>query len=293
MMLLKIFISLAIVILPALISINFIEGRGARGGVNDLDQLSWTNIPPAHTSRYWIHLFLAMLVVTWMCRIARVELLYYTRLRHKWLISSDHPDRISKITILVTDISKPLLNVHGFHVLYNIYSHGVRRVIFNRDYFKLRQCVQKRNELTVLLENAETKLIKKTYLSRSRPVATILNSEKLATSNPVADAFWTEYLSVKDREKIRLSTQWGAWMLFIPETGKLVDKIDHYRLELKLLNAEIAQQQARSKNQIPSGFALIKFNHFIKVYMACQTLQHLRSHTMIASQVEEFFENVI
>lgn len=81
--LLKIFVPLAVVILPVLIPVNLTRGREAQGGVSDLDQLSWTNVPPTHTSRYWVHLVLAVVVVVWVCRIARIELLCYTRLRHK------------------------------------------------------------------------------------------------------------------------------------------------------------------------------------------------------------------
>lgn len=290
MLLLKIFIPLAAVIVPVLIPVNLTGGRGAQGGVSGLDQLSWTNVPPAHTDRYWVHLVLALLVVIWVCRIARIELLCYTRLRHKWLISSDRLGRTSTTTILVTDIPTPLLDVHQLHTLYSIYPHGVRRVSLNRDHSKLRQCIRKRDQVALSLEHAETKLIQKAYLSRARQMAKNATPEKLDSSKPVAGSFWKQYLNAEDREKVRLPTK---WMPYVPWLGKLVDKIDHYRSELELLNAEISQHQAQSESRAASSSALIQFNHPIGAHMACQALQHLRPHTMIASQIEESSESLI
>ncbi|KAL9063473.1 MAG: hypothetical protein Q9161_009455, partial [Pseudevernia consocians] len=293
MMLLKIFIPLATVIVPVLIPVNLTGGRGAQGGVSGLDQLSWTNVSPTHTDRYWVHLVLAILVVVWVCRIARTELLCYTRLRHRWLISSDRLGRTSTTTILVTDIPRSLLDVHQLHTLYSIYPHGVRRVSLNRDHSKLRQCIRKRDQIALLLEHAETKLIQKAYLSRARRVAKRLTSEAPDTLGRIAGSFWKQYLNAEDREKVRLPTQWGVWMPSILWAGKSVDKIDHYRTELELLNAEISQYQAQSESQAASTSALIQFNHPIGAHMACQALQHLRPHTMIASQVEESSESLI
>ena len=80
--LLKIFVPLAVVILPVIVPLNLTAGRGAQSGVSGLDQLSWTNVSPAYTNRYWAHLVIVILVVVWVCRIARIELLCYTRLRY-------------------------------------------------------------------------------------------------------------------------------------------------------------------------------------------------------------------
>ena len=291
--LLKIFIPLACVILPVLIPVNFIGGRGSHGGVSGLDQFSWTNISPSQTNRYWIHLVLAMFVVIWVCQIARTELLYYTTLRHRWLISSERSGRMITTTILVTDIPKSFLTVRQLHDLYNIYPHGVRGVSLNRDHSKLHQCIQRRDEIALMLENAETKLIQKACLSNSRRLANATTQE---TSNPfehVAGSLWKQYLKPNDRESIRISTRWISWLPSIPWVGKVVDKIDYCRSQLDSLNQEIAHRQSCSELQSPASSALIRFNHPIGAHLACQALQHHRPHTMIASQIEESAESLI
>lgn len=169
--LLKIFISLALIILPVLISVNLAKDKGTEGGASGLDQLSWTNVSPAHINRYWVYLTMAVLVVIWVCRIARIKLLYYTELRHKWLVSLEHFGHLSTAIILVTDVPKSLLTVYQLHSMYDIYPHGVRCVSLNQEYSKRRQCIQRRDELVLTLESAETKLIRKAYLSYSRGLA--------------------------------------------------------------------------------------------------------------------------
>ncbi len=291
--LLKIFIPLAFVILPVLVPVNLTRGRGTKGGVSGLDQLSWTNISPSHTNRYWVHLVLAILVVVWVCRIARTELLYYTRLRHRWLVSSNRLGHTATTTILVTDIPKPFLTVPQLHALYSVYPHGVRCVSLNRDHSKLRHCIQRRDEIASMLENAETKLIQKAYLSYSRRLANASNQEKSNTLEHTTGPSWNQYLDSNDREKIRIPTRWVSWLPSIPWVGKVVDKIDHCRSELDSLNQEIRRHQVRSESQPPASSALIQFNHPIGAHLACQALQHHRPHTMIASQIEESAESLL
>src|ERR1700761_6600632 len=74
--LLKIFVPAALVILPILIPINTISGRGAdfatgpnvnQTNVTGLDQLAWGNVSPAHTGRYWAHWLLALCLIIYVC----------------------------------------------------------------------------------------------------------------------------------------------------------------------------------------------------------------------------------
>ena len=285
--LLKIFIPLALAIPPVLIPVNLTGGRGTNGGVSGLDKLSWINVSPAHTKRYWIHLFLAILVVVWVCRVAHVELLCYTRLRHQWLMSPDRLGLTSTTTVLVNDIPKSLLTVRQLHALYSVYPHGVRCITLNRDYSKLHQCIQRRDSLALVLENAETKLIRKAYLSYSR------RSAKERENTNCAGVSWQQFLESNDREKLRLPSDWAPWLPSLPGVGKAVDKIDYCRSELESLNKEIIGHQARPESQPPLSSALIQFNHPTGAHMACQALQHHRPHTMIASQIEESTESLI
>ena len=94
--------------------------------------------------------------------------------------------------------------MHQLHTLYDIFPHGVRCVSLARDHSKLRQCVQKRDEMALVLEKVETQLIQKAYLSHSRKTAKALSSETIGTLEPITGSVWKQYLGTIDREKIRL-----------------------------------------------------------------------------------------
>jgi calcium permeable stress-gated cation channel len=49
--LLRIFVPLALVIIPILVPLNIIDGKNDLGGIRGLDRLSWANVGLAHTGR--------------------------------------------------------------------------------------------------------------------------------------------------------------------------------------------------------------------------------------------------
>ncbi|KZF22423.1 DUF221-domain-containing protein [Xylona heveae TC161] len=168
--LLKIFIPLAIVILPILLPLNHISGRGSHFGTGDnsgqnnvtgLDTLSWSNISPNHTRRYWAHLVLAILVVVYVCFVFYDELRRYIRLRQAYLTSPQHRLRASATTVLVSAIPKKWCSVEALDGLYDVFPGGIRNIWINRNFDELLEKVQLRNKLAQALEAAETDLIKK------------------------------------------------------------------------------------------------------------------------------------
>ena len=289
--LLKIFVPLAMLILPTLIPLNLIGGRGVRSGVSGLDQFSWTNVSAEHTNRYWAHLSLALLVVLWVSRITRLELLTYTRLRHKWLASSDSLDGTSTTTILVTDIPETLLSVEQLYSTYNVYPFGVRKVSINRDLSELVDKIVKREQCVLALEASETTLIKRAQLSHSRRSK---GRQNLKWSKPISGAaLWKQYLDAEQRPTIRIPPLWASWMPPIPFVGKVVDEINHRRRELSSLNGRILEAQQLPDKYRDMNSALVQFNHPIGAHMACQVVQHFRPHTMIARQIEGSSDNVL
>lgn len=70
-----IFMPLMVIIVTVLLPINYSGGRGSRYldvggqnatfGVTGLDTLSWQNVAPTHTNRYWVHLVCAILAISW------------------------------------------------------------------------------------------------------------------------------------------------------------------------------------------------------------------------------------
>lgn len=179
-MLLKIFVPLGVFILPILIPLNKVGGKdynlishsdnNTRWNVSGLDQLAWGNITPEHTHRYWAHLVLAVLSIVYVCAVFFDELRGYIRLRQAYLTSPQHRLRASATTVLVTAIPKEWLTLDALTKLYDVFPGGIRNIWINRDLDELNEKVKLRNKLALLLEAAETELIKKCKKAHKKQV---------------------------------------------------------------------------------------------------------------------------
>jgi hypothetical protein len=158
-MLLKIFIPSSIVVLPILIPIN--NTLKNKAGIRGLDTLGWQNYDPAHTDRLWAHLILAVLVLTWTCYVIYDELRGYIRVRQAYLTSPQHRLRASATTVLVTAIPRKWLTYEALDGLYDVFPGGIRNIWINRDFDELNEKVKERDKLALMLEGAETELIRK------------------------------------------------------------------------------------------------------------------------------------
>lgn len=170
--LLKIFIPLALLILPILLPTNAIHGRGsdfAEGkfghstswqNVTGLDQLAWGNVPPTKNNRYWAHLVLAIVVIVWTCFVFFDELRGYIRLRQAYLTSPQHRLRASATTVLVTAIPPKWCTFQALDGLYDVFPGGIRNIWINRNFDELNDKVKRRNKFAKSLESAETALIR-------------------------------------------------------------------------------------------------------------------------------------
>lgn len=171
--LLKIFVPLALVILPILIPTNLVHGRGASfavgkyslnqtlyTNVSGLDQLAWGNVRPDKNNRYWAHLILAIFVVAYTCFVFFDELRGYIRLRQAYLTSPQHRLRASATTVLVTAIPRKWCTFEALDGLYDVFPGGIRNIWVNRNYDELGEKVKTREKLALALEGAETALIK-------------------------------------------------------------------------------------------------------------------------------------
>ena len=171
-MLLKIFVPAALVILPILLPLNNIGGRGAnfavgkyssQTNVTGLDQLAWGNVAPNHTGRYWVHWLLAVCLIIYFCAICFDELRGYIRMRQAYLTSPQHRLRASATTVLVSSIPRKWCSVEALDGLYDVFPGGLRNIWVNRNFDELSAKIQRRDKLAGTLEKAETDLIKKCY----------------------------------------------------------------------------------------------------------------------------------
>ncbi|KAK5163480.1 uncharacterized protein LTR77_010662 [Saxophila tyrrhenica] len=129
-MLLKIFLPVALVVLPILLPINRYSGTN-----KSLDRLSISNVGPS-------------------------ELRGYIRVRQAFLTSPQHRLRASATTVLVTGIPRKWLTVEALNGLYDVFPGGIRNIWINRNFDALADKVKYRNKLAKSLEDAETKLVK-------------------------------------------------------------------------------------------------------------------------------------
>ncbi|KAJ5543541.1 hypothetical protein N7461_009544 [Penicillium sp. DV-2018c] len=169
-MLLKIFVPLGLLILPVLLPVNRVGGKGhtyesgtsgKKYSVTGLDQLAWGNVAPQHAHRYWAHLVMAVTTVIYVCAVFFTELRHYIRLRQAYLTSPQHRLRASATTVLVTSIPPEWLSVDALDRLFDVFPGGVRNIWLNRNFDDLNEKVKARNELALKLESAETDLISK------------------------------------------------------------------------------------------------------------------------------------
>ncbi|MBK5655902.1 MAG: hypothetical protein I4N50_29855, partial [Rhizobium sp.] len=157
-LLLRIFVPMALVILPILLPIN---RTGIQAdGVSGLDSLAWPNVAiPEKNHRLWAHLILAVLVILWVCFNFYAALRKFVRLRQTILTMPEHRMRASATTILVQSIPRKWLNVPALDALYDVFPGGIKDIWINRNYDDLQEKVSKRTKIARSLESAETNLI--------------------------------------------------------------------------------------------------------------------------------------
>lgn len=162
---------MALVIIPVLIPVNFVHGRGphfATGrfssstwtNVTGLDRFAWGDVPPDKNNRYWAHLVLAVVVVIYTSFVFFDELRGYIRLRQAYLTSPQHRLRASATTVLVTAIPPKWCTFEALDGLYDVFPGGIRNIWINRNFDELNDKVKRRNKIARTLESAETSLVK-------------------------------------------------------------------------------------------------------------------------------------
>ncbi|KAL8644663.1 MAG: hypothetical protein Q9226_007651, partial [Calogaya cf. arnoldii] len=172
---LLIFFPLMVVVVTVLLPINYNKGKGnnfhnttdgdrSQWNVAGLDTLSWQNVDPARTQRYWAHLVCAILVLSWaLYRIYR-EKVHFIDVRQRFLTSPEHRLKASARTILVTNIPSEYRSKEALEALYDVFVDNDDRsrlaVWINRDYKNLRTLVAKRRSLRHALEKEELRIMR-------------------------------------------------------------------------------------------------------------------------------------
>jgi hypothetical protein len=305
---------MAALVVPVLIPLNYIDGRGhqldaderaakdhGNAQVTGLDTLAWGNIRPSNAHRYWAHLVMSILTIAWVCALFFYEMRAYIKVRQTHLTSADHRSRPSAATILVDSIPAEKCNDSELRKLFNHFPGGVKNIWINRDFSLLLQMIDRRDTIVQQLEAAETTLIRNAhYAQQSRrnrgktgDWRQLLrgNSKNTGIHGTSGKGPDTHELQNTDFEKDNSGRVWEEFLSksdrpmgwrWLPNTAPFFEKVDiisQCRKELEELNILIEEQQTRYADLPPANSAFIQFRTQIGAHMACQSvIHHLPEH---------------
>lgn len=249
----KVFLLLGLTIIPILLPLNLIDGKGDSAGIRGLDRLSFSNVGISHANRYWAHLMLALFAIVLVCYILHNELRDYNRLRRSLQDDSEGS------SLLVISRSGRQLSARAVWRHFHNISGGVYSVTINRNYSRLRTKLRQRDAVMETLEVAETRLIVKAN-TRRRPIP------RLENEHGHLMPLWMKYLRQKDRQSMRLPP--FTWLPPLPFLGRQVDTIYHCRSEIARYNIEIAQSQQHPAKFPFLNSAFIRFNRRLSISLA-------------------------
>ncbi|KAL6715364.1 hypothetical protein ACLMJK_007630 [Lecanora helva] len=286
-----IFVPLMVIIVTVLLPINYhggrdvgvyqIGGRQVASNVTGLDTLSWQNVAPTHTKRYWAHLVCAILAVSWTLYRIYHEKLNFIDVRQRFLTSPEHRLKASARTILITNIPSEYRSKEALEALYDVFVDNDDRsrltVWVNRDYGSLRALVARRRTLRHHLEKQELRilrLVNKKYRKKgeiSAPKKTAeksprdsdaLDDERFSSAEEdegkiamtfegdchAVDLPWHQYLKPSNASQVQLTKakngHWkptSSWKIWHRGEKKTVPKIAWLRAEIARLNVQIEE----------------------------------------------------
>ncbi|KAK7204615.1 hypothetical protein BZA70DRAFT_238889, partial [Myxozyma melibiosi] len=317
-MLIFIFFTASIVVLPVLLPVN--SANTSSGSATGLDKLAWVNVGATDTQRYWAHLVLAVLFIIFLCAVFHHELSAYVRMRQDYLISPTHRLRASATTVLIRAVPEKLLDVQRIATVFSVFPGGVRNVWINRNMQPLQDKINLRNAAADKLEAAETELIQKCVKAynkqqqkKAKTATSALASDdeqnqsdvaetasmdrttsidsQVTASQPLSsqsneDAAWKKYIKPKHRPRHRVSKVSWLPALPLPGLSYKVDTIDWARDQLEQLNLEIADMQQDETVYKHMHSCFIQFNNQIAAHMACQSLASESAQYMAPRIVE-------
>jgi hypothetical protein len=127
-----IFVPLMAILVTILLPIDYLGGKGnkvrsttdgslIRWNVTGLDTLSWQNVDPARTNRYWAHLVCAIMVISWALYRMYREKVNFIDVRQRFLTSPEHRLKASARTVLITNIPSEYRSKEALEALYDVF----------------------------------------------------------------------------------------------------------------------------------------------------------------------------
>jgi hypothetical protein len=293
-----IFLPLMVIIVTILLPINYnggkddnifiVSGEERNFNVAGLDRLSWQNVAPTSTDRYWAHLCCALLAISWMLYRIYREKTHFIAVRQEYLTSPEHRLRASAKTILVTNIPTEYRSEEALKGLFDVFvdndDRSRLRVWVNRDCAPLRKLVAERRKACHALEKEELKLLRlvnKRYQKAGQSAHDLAQSPRSSADTVVPEdalgeneaaanhhinaafeadcedkqQYWRQYLKDSSESWISLvespSGEWkpASTMKFWQRSQKKIPKIAWLRKEVARLTVKIDEMLSELDNQ--------------------------------------------
>jgi Calcium-dependent channel, 7TM region, putative phosphate/Cytosolic domain of 10TM putative phosphate transporter/Late exocytosis, associated with Golgi transport len=214
----------ALIITPALISLNAVRGGRVNTGVNGLDLLGWSNVQSDDAVRLWGHIICAAAMAAYILVVISYELRYFLRLRH------DRSSSSQSHFVRVADIPSDCLQEDKLRGLFD----KPKAILIARDLRALAQAQARQRKVRDQLEIAITRWIRKVQ------------------SSPASAA--------NLRQTIR--TPLAPWLPSLPWIGSRKDKIEYLLNQLQQITASFVADQKEVKARFPpQSSALLQFDH--------------------------------
>ncbi|WVQ98507.1 hypothetical protein IAU59_005633 [Kwoniella sp. CBS 9459] len=162
---------------------------GAKSTVSNkegLDRFTFGNVAKDKQSRYWAHLILDYVFISWILWLIWGEMKHWLVVRQNHLIKPSHSKLAQANTVLVTGIPKHYLDEEKLEQLFSHLPGGVKRIWLNRNLKEMPDLHDRRVFATKKLESAQVDLIKfarKWKLQNEKKVEKLENKKKPVPAN--------------------------------------------------------------------------------------------------------------
>ncbi|OCF40137.1 hypothetical protein I317_06026, partial [Kwoniella heveanensis CBS 569] len=262
---------------------------GAKSTVSNkegLDRFTFGNVAKDKQSRYWAHLILDWVFISWILWLIWGEMKHWLVVRQNHLIKPSHSQLAQANTVLVTGIPKHYLDEEKLEQLFSHLPGGVKRIWLNRNLKEMPDLHDRRVFATKKLESAQVDLIKfarKWKLQNEKKVEKLEHKKKPTNPSDGAtlhagggytgnqdpesgnsDSSSPPFPSIEDlgradqlvprnkRPTYRIKPKWAPFGLGFLGIGQKVDAIDWARKEIAYCSAELEKSREQLRKDIDS-----------------------------------------
>ncbi|KXN81695.1 hypothetical protein AN958_03942, partial [Leucoagaricus sp. SymC.cos] len=236
-MMVKIFLPIWIISWVVLFPIDIV-GIPRVSDKDNLDRLTYGNVPTNLWNRFSAHLICAWFFIFWVLYNINRETQHFVTARQQHLIEPNHAKSLQANTVLIAGIPERYLNKRALRKVFDELPGGVKKIWINRNLKELPDIYDRRLAACNKLESAETTLLRTAAKLRLKAqqdaskVAAKEDKDSKKNADPEAAPLDLETAaSIVPRDQ-RPTHRLGA----IPFTGQKVDTIEWAREETKECN---------------------------------------------------------